>query len=53
MIDDPQGIILTDKQLKSRRSRNFAIAAVCVAMVLLFYVMTWAKFDSSILNRAF
>ena len=52
MIDDQNPITLTDEQLKSRRSRNIAIAVVLGGLVVMFYVLTWAKLGAAILNRA-
>lgn len=37
---------LTETQAKSRRSRNVALALVLAFLVVLFYVMTWAKFGA-------
>ncbi len=51
MADDQTGIVLTEEQVKSRRSRNIAIALVCGGLVVLFYVLTWAKFGAAILQR--
>lgn len=36
-------IILTDKQKKSRRGRNIAIAVVLAALVVMFYIITLVK----------
>ncbi len=52
MAPDQTPITLTDAQLKSRRSRNIAIALVCGGLVVLFYVMTWVKFGAALLNQA-
>ena len=37
-------IALNDKQKKSRRGRNIAIAATLAGLVVLFYVITLVKF---------
>ncbi len=37
---------LTEAQAKSRRSRNIALGLVLAFLVVLFYVMTWAKFGA-------
>ncbi|HUH50027.1 MAG TPA: hypothetical protein VLZ56_09260 [Mycoplana sp.] len=37
-------IALTDKQKKSRRGRNIALAATLVGLVVLFYIITLVKF---------
>ncbi len=52
MAHDSTTIMLTDEQIKSRRSRNIAIGLVCGGLVVLFYVMTWAKFGALVLNSA-
>ncbi len=45
-------IELTEAQVKSRRSRNIAIALICVGLVVMFYLITIVKLGPSILNRA-
>lgn len=35
---------LTESQKKARRGRNVALAAVLIALVVLFYVITLVKF---------
>ncbi len=52
MTDNPGGVVLTEEQVKSRRSRNIAIALVCGGLAVLFYVITWAKFSASMLEQA-
>lgn len=37
-------IALNDKQKKSRRSRNIAIAVTLAGLVALFYIITLVKF---------
>jgi uncharacterized protein involved in exopolysaccharide biosynthesis len=37
---------LTEAQRKSRRGRNIALGLVLGFLVILFYVMTWAKFGA-------
>lgn len=37
---------LTEAQAKSRRSRNIALGLVLAFLVVVFYVMTWAKFGA-------
>ncbi|MEM7303747.1 MAG: hypothetical protein AAF468_21925 [Pseudomonadota bacterium] len=44
---------LTEQQAKARRSRNIAIGLICGALVVLFYIATWAKFGPAILDRSF
>jgi hypothetical protein len=52
MSESTKGVVLTEAQLKSRRSRNIAIGLVCGGLVVLFYVMTWVKFSASMLAQA-
>jgi hypothetical protein len=42
---------LTERQKKSRRARNIALAIVLAIFVILLYVGTWAKLGVNILNR--
>ena len=42
---------LTEAQKKARRGRSIAIALALVALVVIFYVMTLAKFGPAILDR--
>ena len=47
-------VSLTEKQLKTRRSRNIAIALCLAAFVGIFYVATVVKFGPEIMaNRGF
>jgi hypothetical protein len=48
---EPEGIILTPAQLKSRRQRNVAIGLAIGFFVLLFYVVTIAKLGPGVLER--
>ena len=41
--DEPDGIVLTEQQLRSRRQRSIAIAVILVALVVLFFVVTLVK----------
>jgi hypothetical protein len=41
--DEPEGIVLTEAQQRSRRQRSIAIALVLVALVVLFFVVTLVK----------
>ena len=41
--DRPEGIVLTEAQLKSRRQRSIAIALALGVMVLLFFAVTIVK----------
>ncbi|MFK7902986.1 MAG: hypothetical protein AB8B49_09120 [Nitratireductor sp.] len=42
---------MTEEQQKARRSRNWAIAGVLVAFIVLMYFVTWAKLGINIYNR--
>ena len=41
--DRPEGIVLTEAQLKSRRQRSIAIALALGVLVVLFFVVTIVK----------
>ena len=47
---EPDGIILTEAQLKSRRQRSIAIALALGVLVLLFFAVTIVK-GPAVLNR--
>ena len=40
---EPEGIVLTEAQLKSRRQRSIAIALALGVLVLLFFAVTMVK----------
>lgn len=42
---------LTEKQKKSLRARNIAIAVCLIAFVVILYVGTWMKLGANILQR--
>jgi hypothetical protein len=46
----PEGIVLTEAQKKSRRQRSIAIALVLGVLVLLFFAVTIVK-GPVVLNR--
>ena len=48
--DEPDEIVLTEQQLKSRRQRSIAIAVVLVGLAVLFFVVTLVK-GPAVLNR--
>ena len=48
--DEPDGIVLTEQQRRSRRQRSIAIAVILVALVVLFFVVTLVK-GPAVLNR--
>jgi hypothetical protein len=50
MDEKDDGIILTEAQKRSRRSRSIAIALVLGALVILFYIVTLVK-GPAVLNR--
>jgi hypothetical protein len=41
--DEPEGIVLTEQQKRSRRQRSIAIAVILVALVVLFFAVTLVK----------
>ena len=41
--DEPEGIVLTEAQRRSRRQRSIAIAVILLALVVLFFVVTLVK----------
>jgi hypothetical protein len=41
--DEPDGIVLTEAQQRSRRQRSLAIALILVALVVLFFAVTLVK----------
>ena len=41
--DEPEGIVLTEQQLRSRRQRSVAIAVILFALVVLFFAVTLVK----------
>ena len=46
-----ESVELTDQQMKARRARNYAIAFVLAAFIVLMYVVTWTKLGINIYNR--
>jgi hypothetical protein len=54
MADDdkyePQGIVLTEAQLRARRRRSIAIALALGVLVILFFAVTIVK-GPAVLNR--
>ena len=48
---DEDRIRMTEAQKKARRSRSIAIGLALAALVILFYVITLAKFGPGILDR--
>jgi hypothetical protein len=41
--DEPEGIVLTEQQKRSRRQRSIAIAVILFALVLLFFAVTLVR----------
>jgi hypothetical protein len=50
MDEQPERIVLTEEQKRSRRARSIAIALALGALVILFYVVTLVK-GPGVLNR--
>jgi hypothetical protein len=52
MVDskEPEGIVLTEAQIRSRRNRSIAIALALGVLVLLFFAVTIVK-GPAVLNR--
>ena len=48
---EDNGVKLSEKQQKNRRSRSIAIALVLAALVVLFYVVTIVKMGPDVLTR--
>lgn len=42
---------ITEEQVKARRARNYAIAAVLAVFIILMYVVTWTKLGINLYNR--
>lgn len=49
--EEPEGIVLTAEQKRSRRNRNLAIGIAVGLLVVLFYVVTIAKLGSHVMDR--
>lgn len=45
------GIVLTDDEMRKRRSRSVALALVLGGLVILLFVVTIAKIGGNIVNR--
>ncbi len=50
-VDRPPGIVLTDEEMRRRRSRSVALALVLGGLAILFFVVTIAKLGGNALNR--
>ncbi|TCK31180.1 hypothetical protein EV667_1286 [Ancylobacter aquaticus] len=48
---EPEGVVLTEEQKRSRRARSVAIAVVLAALCVLFYVVTIVKLGPAVLVR--
>lgn len=44
-------VTMTERQKKSQRARNIAIAVSLIAFVVILYVSTWLKLGANILAR--
>ncbi|WP_395447695.1 hypothetical protein ACHMW7_22630 [Aminobacter sp. UC22_36] len=51
MSDNNELVTLTEKQKKARRSRNIAIGLALGALVIIFYIGTFARMGPGILDR--
>ena len=43
----------TEQELAARRKRSIAIALVCVALIVLFYVTTIVRLGGNVADRVF
>lgn len=50
-VADEDGIELTPEQKRRRRARNIAIAAMLVALVGIFYLVTLVRLGGNIASR--
>ena len=41
--DEPDGVVLTEAQKRSRRQRSIAIAVILLALVVLFFAVTLVR----------
>lgn len=51
VIEDKDLVSLTEAQKKARRARSIAIGLALAALVVIFYIVTIAKFGPAILDR--
>lgn len=51
VMNEPEGIKLTEEQARRRRQRNVAIAAVLIGLVVLFYLVTIVKMGPGVMSR--
>lgn len=51
MVDEQEGVRLTEQQRRRRRARSIAIALALAGLVVLFYVVTIVKLGPGILDR--
>jgi len=49
---EPEGIRLTELQLRRRRARSIAIGLALAALVVLFWAVTIVRLGSNVLNRS-
>jgi transcriptional regulator of nitric oxide reductase len=47
---EPEGVVLTERQKRSRRQRSIAIAVILFVLVVLFFAVTLVR-GPAILNR--
>jgi hypothetical protein len=50
-MEEPERVVLTERQAKARRSRSLAIGLALGVLVIIFYVATIIKFGPAILDR--
>jgi hypothetical protein len=46
-----KGVVLTEKQRSSRRSRSIVLALVLAGFAILFYAVTIVKLGPGVINR--
>ena len=51
VMNENDGVKLTEAQEKRRRQRNVAIAALLAGLVVLFYLVTVVKMGAAVLGR--
>ncbi|WP_196240253.1 hypothetical protein [Alsobacter soli] len=51
MADRKPGVVLSDEEVRKRRSRSVALALVLGGLVILFFIVTIAKLGGNVMNR--
>jgi len=49
---EPEGVRLTELQLRRRRARSIAIGLALAALVVLFWAVTIVRLGGNVLNRS-